>query len=264
MSQRLTIAMIVLNEVEFIEYNLRQHYAVADEILILEGADRRYPNHLVTKDGMSKDGTTEMIENFPDPDNKIQYFQMGWTTKNDMAKLYIQYVRDGWLLRIDGDEFYSRQSLKNIKTHMKKTKHDCLIYPAFHLWKGCTHHMTGGFYSVPHMKLMRITPGCNFDLDHVRLCYRNGKQYLAGHTTASLWTPDIEMIHLGFARKNEERVATNLQYYKNVGETQTRPEYIRARSMWHKGDKIDQRYVLKEFKGELPEILRENKHEIFG
>lgn len=252
----LTIAMMVLNEEEFIWYNLKQHYEYADKIIIIEGADKRYPNELITPNGESTDRTKEIIQSFHDPDKKIKFYSLGWTTKNDMAHFYIKLIKDGWLLRIDGDEFYTHDCLKKIHEYMSTTQKDTLIYPIYHLWKGYTHHITGGFYSVPHMKLMRITPECNFSYDHVRLCYADGKPYAFGEGIRKNWIDDIYMVHLGFARKNEIRYNTNVQYYKNVGEIKSRPEYVRAREMWNSND-IDSRYIIRQVDFKLPEIFKE-------
>jgi glycosyltransferase involved in cell wall biosynthesis len=67
---KLIAFMNVYNEAEYIEYSLKSIYDVADKIYIVEGAF--WETYLTNGNKQaSDDGTIDIINNFPDKDNKI-------------------------------------------------------------------------------------------------------------------------------------------------------------------------------------------------
>jgi hypothetical protein len=63
--------MNVVNGEPFINYQLNSIYPFADEIVIVEGAYKKF-SHATTPEGRSTDTTIQLIQNYPDPMNKIK------------------------------------------------------------------------------------------------------------------------------------------------------------------------------------------------
>jgi hypothetical protein len=118
---RISFGIIALNAQPFLEYNLRALYPFAHQIIVVEGAVRAAAS-LAGKDGHSVDGTRAMLENFPDPQRKIELvyarqegFTNGfWPEKDDMSRAYAKRVTGDWLWQVDSDEFYRQEDMEAV------------------------------------------------------------------------------------------------------------------------------------------------------
>jgi len=106
---------IVLNEADYIAYSLRSSYDAFDQIIIIEGAVKQVAD-IESNNGLSLDGTTKILESFPDPENKIRYKQVGVVENKIGLRRAHQELMDrdvDWVFIIDGDEAWSQKSLDN-------------------------------------------------------------------------------------------------------------------------------------------------------
>lgn len=264
-----TIGVIALNEEEFIERNLRQHYALADKIVVVEGADRLYPRERVTESGLSTDATATIVRDFPDPDKKLTFIQHGWTQRSgDQAKCelrnrYMEHVRDGLLVVIDADEFYRHKDLAEFIADIRKDNRHAWRLPTLHFWKSTDQFITGGYYNVEHIRFWRVQASDRYVRNHnyversgkfvqdLGLCRmpRNIVEIGDGFTIAG-----PTCMHFGFC-KRAENMADKNQYYCNRGERKTRANTIRSREAWF-AEQLPADLQLHKFGGELPEVFR--------
>lgn len=109
--------MIVISESFWMKYNLQQHYDLADKIIIVEGAVPEFVElGLANSDGSSIDDTADIIENFPDPKNKIKFIRAGLKeNRNQLRQVTLDNVETDWCIIIDADEFYHTKDFKKIK-----------------------------------------------------------------------------------------------------------------------------------------------------
>ena len=106
---------IVLNEADYIKWSLGSVYDAMDQIYIVEGAidavaDRESNN------GLSIDGTTEIIQSYPDPENKIRYKNAGvFPHKVQLRQVYMDMMDPeiDWIFIVDGDEAYTAENIEN-------------------------------------------------------------------------------------------------------------------------------------------------------
>ena len=66
---KISYVMNVLNGEPFIKYQIDSIYKFADEIIIVEGAYRKFAH--ATNNGRSKDSTLETIRSYPDSKKKL-------------------------------------------------------------------------------------------------------------------------------------------------------------------------------------------------
>lgn len=269
----ITIGMIVLNEEQFIEANLRQHYDIADSIVIVEGADRFYPSERVTVDGLSTDRTADIIRNFPDPKQKITFIQHGWTTaRDDQAKCelrnrYMEDIREGLLIALDADEFYRHQDLEYIVKKVREGKsYSSWLFPQLHFWRTNKTFIIGGYYDVPHIRFWRVRPGDEYTINHNHP-YRNGKSLrsLGCHQISRHIIPASEgkfyifgptCYHYGFC-KSPEHMRDKNNYYVNRGEDTTRSTTTECRAAWFREDNdLPKGLKLISYGGPLPEVFQ--------
>lgn len=247
-----TIGMIVLNEADLIAANLSNHYSMADKIIVVEGADRRFPN--ATEDGLSTDDTAEIVQSFPDPDRKITFIQHGWADdKSDLRNRYCGLAEDGILIAVDADEFLSPRSAEGLIKELEKLPGPgCVRIHHIHLWKTLDQSITGGYYSVPHNRAYRWIKGCRHPHgEHNHPSTPDGK-LLFKHRTKVI-TPGPYWLHLGFCKPPDQIEAKNV-FYVNRGEATSRPGTTKDRAAWF-DESTPEGCTLHSYSGWIPKGL---------
>lgn len=269
---KITFATILLNEEEYIYKNLEQHYPLCDEWILVEGTCLGYPTERVTKDGLSKDRTAEIIKNFPDPENKIRFIQHGWTkatgedAKSELRNRYAELADTGILVVIDADEFYRRSHLKKVLDKLAKEKWNCWRLPQMHLWKSTSRVIKGGYWDVGHNRIYSWHKNLRYVSNHNhpetecgKLWHECGDYEKAPRKfvkkDGGYTHPDFCCFHFGFA-KSEENMRDKTNYYIGRGEDTTRPQTTACRTGWFE-DKIPEGCELLNWKGRLPEVFEE-------
>jgi hypothetical protein len=92
----------VFNDIDILKCSLPACYDKYDKIIIVEGAARLGPDgrasnahmrQFMTPGHMSTDGTTEFIKSFPDPENKIYFFQKRLRDVQGSARVFINRIK---------------------------------------------------------------------------------------------------------------------------------------------------------------------------
>ena len=112
---KVSYAMNVLNGEPFIKFQLQSIYDYAHEIIIIEGAYKKFS--YATNGFRSKDNTVSIIENFPDPQNKIKLIKKDefFEDRKEMCNEFMKYITGDILWQIDVDEFYDISTHKYIR-----------------------------------------------------------------------------------------------------------------------------------------------------
>jgi hypothetical protein len=104
----------IYNEADFIEYSLKSIYDYVDKIIIIEGAWKE--TYVVNGNLRSNDGTIDIIENFPDPDKKVDiYYHNENSQLEQRNKLWDYLKEDCLMLLVDGDEVWTPEELKKVR-----------------------------------------------------------------------------------------------------------------------------------------------------
>lgn len=111
---KITYAMNVLNGEPFIKYQLDSIYKHAHEIVIVEGAYKKFAH--ATNNCRSKDNTLNIIKAYHDNENKIKlvvndYF---YEDRMEMCNEFLKHVSGDVLWQVDSDEFYNAETHKYI------------------------------------------------------------------------------------------------------------------------------------------------------
>jgi len=86
---KITFGMIVLNGDQVLQETLASVYPYAHQILIAEGPVTYWQQQGYTT---SIDGTNEILDNFPDPENKIKIVHSQYTEKDDQCNTYMKHL----------------------------------------------------------------------------------------------------------------------------------------------------------------------------
>lgn len=133
---KLVIYYKVFNESDFMEASLKSVYDYADKIVIfeycLESMRRVIRADRVTDRGLSVDGTTEIIRDFPDPDNKIVYCPAGFIygAESIPYQMIVDTAEVGeYIWVVDGDIVYPKRLCKKIRRWVDGGLYDVLWVP---------------------------------------------------------------------------------------------------------------------------------------
>lgn len=216
---RLVGAIQCHNEEEFIELNLKNHYALLDEILIIEGAVKNRKNSTI--DGHSIDKTIEIIKSFPDPDKKIRLIQIDrpWHSLEEMKNKFLEFLsNDDILCIIDADEFYHEKDFSRIRNAFDR-------YPALgeiivtfrHLYGDFNHiALPGPAWSCQHQRIVRFQKGMHYR-SHPILTDADGMcTYFSPiyQNIRCVPTVPIYLDHFGYARVDmDKRMTEKREYY---------------------------------------------------
>lgn len=109
--------MNVLNGEPFIKYQLDSIYPYAHEIIIVEGAYRKF-RHAATTNGRSTDHTIECINAYPDIEKKIKLIVKPgfYDDRLDMCNELLPHVTGDVIWQVDVDEFYYPETHVFIQT----------------------------------------------------------------------------------------------------------------------------------------------------
>lgn len=236
---KVSVCIIALNEAEYITHTLRQIYDwdCCHEIIIVEGSVSLYPKENLSKEGLSGDGTTALIQAFPDPKNKITYVNGVFSDKIAQRNEYAKRVTGTHVLVLDADEFYTHESLDLLKEDIQNNpdaelftfnfSSDLTKRTYYHLWYSFKDHVIGGYWNIPHNRIYKWTPGTKYTgEDHNHPTKPDGTKLQAQFIRA-VETRAI-CIHTGFAKSIVNQKDKNI-FYVSRGEGKEKDPKIRAR-----------------------------------
>ena len=133
---KIAFGMIVFEGDYVLKQCLEQVYPFASQILISEGP----VSYWQSKGRTSLDDTNKIIDNFPDPENKIKIIHGQFREKDDQCKAYMQHINDDidYIWNLDSDEVYKNEDLKNIIKLLEEENptsvgiRSCSFYGGFH------------------------------------------------------------------------------------------------------------------------------------
>ncbi len=266
----IAVCMIVLNEEEFIEKSIENIYdwKAVKQIIIIEGADRKYPREAVNCKGLSVDNTAQLIRNFPDPKHKITFIQYGFV--EDKRKLRSQYSErineDTEIVYCkDCDEFLIEEDFPIFEEIFIPQQIESWTFPVVHLWHGLDLRVLGGYADLVHTRFFRyISP---FRYFHNHNWPRNEHGVVIGSTLGAnvRYNRNAEpgiprIIHFGFARNRARRELDN-QFYVNRGELKDRPktcEFRQFHAEWRPGLTPLPGISIEPYTGKMPREFRKS------
>jgi len=285
--EKVTACMIALNEAEFIEQNLRHHlnFPWIDQIIVIEGAVKKYM-HAADKDGHSTDGTLDLIrkvqKDHPEG-KKIEIHSGAWLDKREQRNEYLKYIRNGWMLLIDADEFYKEEEVRPVIEAAQKRDAYCVIFPHLHFWHDFWHYGYSVAWTKTQLRLSQFKKGWHYK-EHYTICDEKGKYVQwKGDNKAKRWfTRNVEspayareslgdnvlsmdcwIYHYGHAR-DRKYVEDKLVFY-NKRDKKNKATDAEIRKSIRKGSWFDSRWfegincdpkTVKKFKGTHPEGIQ--------
>ncbi len=205
------VALKVLNEAEYIEHVLKMWYPVADEILVIHGCDSymQRVTDRVTSDGLSGDGTTEIIDKFKDPQGKIEHVKMGFYEEEEESfERMMTGLKAGDIVwPAAGDTFFFRKDIRKCRKLMEETSCLTLRFRYRTYWHDFRHLLRGGGWDNELAVVFRLVED---DMEMVgkgvSLRDRNGYTYNDPRYSGTTVCPgdDTYLHHYSYVRTPEK------------------------------------------------------------
>ncbi len=261
----ISACMIVLNEVDIIEYSLTNPLKVFDSVIIIDGG--------------STDGTVEKIKEIAKKLNleyKLNIIINKFKTLNEQRNLYIQHCKTDFIMYIDADEVFEINELFKIKSEYIN-QYELILVRSRHLYIDLWHEAISSSWENSYMMpriykrypLMYYTPYVPKEGDHTLMI---GKIYFMDFFKGRMIIcdkNDISVKHYGHARgpeKEKQRLKFFLNYDSPTFPKSRYDDMIKNNSyfdsrFWEQGINADPKGIIK-FTGKHPEIMK--KHPLYN
>ena len=274
MALNVAFGMIVFNGDYVLKECLESVYPYAKQILIAEGPVRYWQDQGYKS---STDKTNEILENFPDPDNKIKIVHGQFEEKDDECRAYMPYLDDDidYIWNLDSDEIYKPEDIEKILKLLEEEKYtsvgvrSCSFYGGFDSYIGGFELARDNF-----LRIFKVYPGATWKTHRPpTIVAPEGTDTLPNKHLDSdtLWSlHGVQMYHYSyvFPKQVKEKIA----YYRaKVSRSHCHPNYYEDIFVpWVRGDKsveddwkgvhefnplIRGEAFTETFKGEHPEVI---------
>lgn len=124
---KISVQMIIFNEVEYFEQAYDSIYNFADEIIIVEGSFGSLIEKYKSK--RSTDGTLKILDSLSDHKTKLKVYYRNYDqiAQRQFAREQVALDMD-WLFIVDGDEIYKEDDLKNLRKILKQASINVMRY----------------------------------------------------------------------------------------------------------------------------------------
>tara|TARA_Y100001963_G_C6755930_1_gene436810 strand:- start:536 stop:1408 length:873 start_codon:yes stop_codon:yes gene_type:complete len=162
MALKIAFGMIVFNGDYVLQECLESVYPYATQILISEGPVRYWQDQGYTT---STDRTNEILDNFPDPENKITVVHGQFEEKDEECRAYMPHMRDDidYIWNLDSDEIYKPEDIEKIIKILKEEQYTSVGVRSCSFYGGFDDYI-GGFELAKDnfLRIFKVYPGATW------------------------------------------------------------------------------------------------------
>ena len=156
---KIAFGMIVFEGDYVLQQCLEQVYPFASQILIAEGPVSYWQRQGRTT---SLDDTNKILDEFPDPENKIKIVHGQFNEKDDQCRAYMQHINDDidYIWNLDSDEIYTTGDLEKIISFLESEKPTSVGVRSCSFYGGFDNYLTGFELNRDNfLRIFRYTKG---------------------------------------------------------------------------------------------------------
>ncbi len=209
----ITFGMIVFNSDFVLKQCLEQVYPFASQILIAEGPVKYWQQQGLKT---STDETNNILNNFPDPENKIKIIHGQFSEKDEQCQAYMQYVNEDtdYIWNLDSDEVYKTEDLEKIIEFLKKESPTSVGIQSCSFYGGFENYLTGFELKTDNfLRIFKYEKGCTW-LTHRPPTIKYISNIKQKHVSSKelLEKTGAQMYHYSYVFP--EQVFNKVSYYK--------------------------------------------------
>jgi hypothetical protein len=236
---KIAIGMIVFEGDYVLKQCLDQLYPHVDQILIAEGPVTFWQERgKIT----SEDSTNQILDNYPDPENKLKVIHGQYTEKDDQSNAYMKYIRDDidYLWMVDSDEVYKTQDILKIKEVLQLENPTSIGIQSCSFYGGFNHYLTGFELKTDNfLRIFKYVKDATW-LTHRPPTMKYPDDIVRKHISSSelFKRTGVQMYHYSYVFPTQVYTKTN--YYSTFVTGGTIPNYFKSIYLrWVRGNIID-------------------------
>jgi len=139
---KISFGMIVFEGDYVLKECLEQVYPFAEQILVAEGPVSYWQRQGRTT---SLDDTNKILDEFPDPDNKIKIVHGQFSEKDEQCKAYMEFINDDidYIWNLDSDEVYKTEDLEKMVKFLEEEQPTSVGVRSCSFYGGFDDYLTG-------------------------------------------------------------------------------------------------------------------------
>lgn len=244
--------MIVFEGDYVLKECLEQVYPFASQILIAEGPVNYWQRQGRTT---SLDQTNEILDNFPDPENKIRIVHGQFNEKDDQCKAYMQYINDDidYIWNLDSDEIYKSEDIQKIINILNEHQPTSIGVRSCSFYGSFDHYLTGFELNTDNfLRIFKYIKGSTWQTHRPpTVQYPTGSNIERKHINSDTLynTFGIQMYHYSYVFPDQ--VYKKVNYYKDsVSRDNCIDNYFNEIYLpWVKGSEQDKQNIESKFIG---------------
>lgn len=249
---KIAFGMIVFEGDYVLKQCLEQVYPFATQILISEGPVEYWQSK---GKKTSEDNTNKILDEFPDPENKIKIVHGQFKEKDEQCRAYMQYLRDDidYIWNLDSDEVYKTEDLIKLVDFLEKEKPTSVGLQSCTFYGGFDHYLTGFELNRDNfLRIFRVVPGSTWATHRPpTISYPPGSNIVRKHVPSDLLYQylGVQMYHYSYVFPRQ--VQTKISYYKEKvsGENCIDNYYEEVYLPWVNGDESKRIEVERKYYG---------------
>jgi len=213
---KIAFGMIVFEGDYVLKQCLEQVYPFAEQILIAEGPVSYWQRQGRTT---SLDDTNKILDEFPDPENKIKIIHGQYKEKDDQCRAYMEHINDDidYIWNLDSDEVYKTEDIEKIIKFMIEEKPTSVGVRSCSFYGGFDNYLTGFELKRDNfLRIFRYTKGSTW-LTHrpPTIKYPPNTNINLKHIDSdTLWNKlGVQMYHYSYTFPDQ--VYKKVNYYKD-------------------------------------------------
>ena len=244
--------MIVFEGDYVLEECLEQVYPYASQILIAEGPVKYWQERGRTT---STDNTNHILDNFPDPENKITIVHGQFSEKDEQCNAYIKHMNSDidYLWNLDSDEVYKGEDIEKTIEFLEKEEPTSVGVRSLSFYGGFDDYLTGFELNRDNfLRIFRVTEGSKW-LTHrpPTIQYPEDSNIVKKHIDSNSFyqLTGVQMYHYSYVFPRQ--VKNKVEYYKaKVSRHKCIDDYYNKIYLpWMKGEDFDRYQLEKEYQG---------------
>ena len=249
---KIAFGMIVFEGDYVLRQCLEQVYPYATQILIAEGPVKYWQER--GRD-TSKDKTNEIIDNFPDPENKITIVHGQYSEKDEQCNAYITHMRSDidYLWNLDSDEIYKKEDIEKTIEFLERERPTSVGVRSLSFYGGFENYLTGFELNRDNfLRIFRVTEGSKW-LTHrpPTIQYPTEHNIVRKHVDSNSFYKHtgVQMYHYSYVFPLQ--VENKVEYYKaKVSRHKCIDDYYNKIYLpWMKGEDFDRFHLERKYEG---------------
>lgn len=249
---KIAVGMIVFEGDYVLKQCLEAIYPFASQIMIAEGPVKYWQDQGRTT---SLDNTNEILDNFPDPKNKIEIIHGQFEEKDDQCKAYMHFLkRDAnYIWNLDSDEILKPEDIEKIYRLLRDEKYTSVGIRPLSFYGGFDRYITGWEEEKDQfLRIFKVYEGSEWTTHRPPTIKHKQEIIIADkHLDSETLYKEhgVRMFHYSYVFFRQ--VLNKTAYYKAaVSKNKCMENYIENVYLpWVKGDKIDREMIEQVYKG---------------